>query len=176
LPSRIQASAPFPGADEHNHFFAPITSCGRQYRPWPIFGWRNFPLPWPLIICVIAALVVSACGVDVSALRINARMRLGFLALAASRIIGVALMIYLTWDPVGAHEVGRFHGRYFLPFLPFAMVSIANETLKNIWRCWPAAFITCLLSNLFALGLLARARLFFPKSRGCRNGEFPASK
>lgn len=124
------------------------------------FGWRNFPLPWPLIICVIAALVVSACGVDVSALRINARMRLGFLALAASGIIGVALVIYLTWDPVGAHEVGGFHGRYFLPFLPFAMVSIANGTLKNIWWCWPVAFTSYLLSNLVALGLLARATFF----------------
>ena len=80
-----------------------------------------------------------------------------FLALVAIGIIGVALVIYLTWDPVGADEVGGFHGRYFLPFLPFAMVSIANGTLKNIRWCWPVAFITCLLSNLVALGLLARA-------------------
>ncbi len=121
------------------------------------FGWRNFPLPWPLIILVTAALLVSACAVDVSALRINSRMRLSFLALAAIGIIGVALVIYLTWDPVGANEVGGFHGRYFLPFLPFAMVSIANGALKNIRWCWPVAFISCLLSNVIALGLLARA-------------------
>ena len=121
------------------------------------FGWRNFPLPWPLIIVVTAALLLSACAVDVSALRINLRIRLGFLALAAIGIIGVALVIYLTWDPVGANEVGGFHGRYFLPFLPFAMVSLANATLKNIRWCWPIAFITCLLSNLVALGLLAHA-------------------
>ncbi len=122
------------------------------------FGWRNFPLPWPVIIFVSAALLVSASAVDASALRINSRMRLGFLALAAIGIIGVAMVIYLTWDPVGANEVGGFHGRYFLPFLPFAVISIANGTLKNIWWCWPVALITCLLlSNLVALGLLARA-------------------
>jgi uncharacterized membrane protein len=121
------------------------------------FGWRNFPLPWPLIILVATALLVSACAVDISALRINSRIRLGFLALAAAGMIGVALVIYLTWNPVGANEVGGFHGRYFLPFLPFAMVSIANGSLKNIRWCWPLAFITCLLSNLVALGLLARA-------------------
>jgi len=84
-------------------------------------------------------------------------MRLCFLALAAIGIIGAALVIYLTWDPVGANEVRGFHGPYFLPFVPFAMVSIANATLKKIWWCWPVAFITCLLSNLVALGLLARA-------------------
>jgi uncharacterized membrane protein len=121
------------------------------------FGWRNFPLPWPLIILVTATLLVSACAVEISALRISSRMRLSFLALVAIGIIGVALVIYLTWDPIGADEVGGFHGRYFLPFLPFAMVSIANGTLKNIRWCWPVAFITCLLSNLVALGLLARA-------------------
>jgi uncharacterized membrane protein len=121
------------------------------------FGWRNFPLPWPLIIVVAAALLVSACAVDVPALRINLTMRLCFLALATVGIIGVALVIYLTWDAVGANDVGGLHGRYFLPFLPFAMVSIANGILKNIRWCWPVAFITCLLSNLIALGLLAGA-------------------
>jgi uncharacterized membrane protein len=121
------------------------------------FGWRNFPLPWPLILLVTAALLVSACAVDISALRINSRMRLCFLALAAIGIIGVALVIYLTWDPVGADEVGGFHGRYFLPFLPFAMISMANGVLKNIRWCWPVAFVTCVLSNLVALGLLVRA-------------------
>jgi uncharacterized membrane protein len=79
------------------------------------FGWRNFPLPWPLIILVTAALLVSACAVEISVLRINSRMRLSFLALVAIGIIGVALVIYLTWDPVGADEVGGFHGRYFCP-------------------------------------------------------------
>jgi len=121
------------------------------------FGWRNFPLPWPLIVLVTAALLVSACAVDISALRINSRMRLCFLALAAIGIIGVALVIYLTWDPVGADEVAGFHGRYFLPFLPFAMISMANGILKNIRWCWPVAFVTCVLSNLVALGLLVRA-------------------
>jgi uncharacterized membrane protein len=120
-------------------------------------GWRNFPLPWPLIVPITAALLVSACEMDVSALRINLRIRLCFLALAAIGIIAVALVIYLTWDPVGANEVEGFHGRYFLPFLPFAMISMANGTLKNIRWCWPVAFVTCVLSNLVALGLLARA-------------------
>ena len=121
------------------------------------FGWLNFPLPWPLIVLVTTALLVSACAVDVSALRINPRMRLCFLALAAIGITGVALVIYLTWDPVRADEVIGFQGRYFLPFVPFAMVSIANGTLKNIRWCWHVAFIICLSSNLVALGLLARA-------------------
>jgi uncharacterized membrane protein len=121
------------------------------------FGWRNLPLPWPLIVLVTAALLTSACVVDISALRINSRMRLYFLALAAIGIIGVALVIYLTWDPLGADEVGGFHGRYFLPFLPFAMISMANEILKDIRWCWPVAFVICLSSNLVALGLLVRA-------------------
>jgi uncharacterized membrane protein len=48
------------------------------------FGWRNFPLPWPLVILITAALLVSACAVDVSALKINSRMRLGFWRLPLS--------------------------------------------------------------------------------------------
>lgn len=153
----LQSPAHFFGV-LHHEFISRGPAHARELFGY--FGWTNFPLPWSLIALFAAALLISACAVDVSALRINWGLRVFFLGLAAVGITGVALVIYLTWDPVGSNDVGGFQGRYFLPFLPFLMVSVANGTMTNIPWCRPAAFIICLFGNLVALGLLAHATFF----------------
>ncbi len=87
-------------------------------------------------------------------------MRLFFLAIALAGLISANLIIYLTWNEIGAAEVAGFQGRYLLPFLPFALIGMANGALRKFWWLPGAAIVACLLSNLFALGLLARATFY----------------
>ena len=97
------------------------------------FGWQNFPLPWLLIIVVAVMLLVCTCTVDTAALRLTWRMRLFFLAIALAGLISANLIIYLTWNEIGAAEVAGFQGRYLLPFLPFALIGMANGALRKFW-------------------------------------------
>jgi uncharacterized membrane protein len=123
------------------------------------FGWRNFPLPWPLIAIVVIALMVCACGCDPAALKLTWKTRIFFFAIAAGGFISAALMIYLMWNGPGSEEVEGFHGRYFLPFLPFALIGVANDKLKARWLTLiaVAALVT---ANLIAIALLFRATFF----------------
>lgn len=121
------------------------------------FAWRNFPLPWPLIIALTVAIGISICSFEPSALELSWRVRIFFLTLATAGLVAVALFIYLMWDGVGFHEIAGFHGRYFLPFLPFVFVALANDSLKKMSSLPIVAIVICLAGNLLALALLARA-------------------
>src|SRR6266567_6501502 len=121
------------------------------------FGWRNFPLPLSLIIVLSVAIAISVCSFEPSALELTWRVRIFFLTLAAAGLVAVALFIYLMWNAVGVHEIAGFHGRYFLPFLPFALIALANDSFKKMSSLPIVAIVICLVANLLALGLLARA-------------------
>lgn len=123
------------------------------------FCWRNFPLPWPLIVIVIAAIVLCVCSCDTAALKVTAASRIYFSVLAALGSIAAALMIYLMWNAPGREEVEGFHGRYLLPFLPLLFIALANHALKSRWIV-PAASVGAALANIAALFLLARATFF----------------
>lgn len=123
------------------------------------FGWRNFPLPWPFIAIVLGALAICASACDPGALKLTWKTRAFFLAIALAGFVAAALMIYLMWNAPGSEEVEGFHGRYFLPFLPFALIAIANDKLKITWLV-RAAFASSVAVNLIAIGLLFRATFF----------------
>ena len=124
------------------------------------FGWRNFPLPWPLIIALTVAITISVCSFEPSAPTLSWRVRIFFLTLAAAGLVATALFIYLMWNQIGIHQIAGFHGRYFLPFLPFALIALANDSLKKISSIPMVAIVICLAANIVALGLLARATFF----------------
>ena len=75
-------------------------------------------------------------------------------------MLAAALFIYLMWNEIGIHQIAGFHGRYFLPFLPFALIALANDSLKKMSSIPMVAIVICLAANLVALGLLARATFF----------------
>lgn len=120
-------------------------------------GWRNFPLPWPLIIALTVAITISVCSFEPSAPTLSWRVRIFFLTLAAAGLVATALFIYLMWNEIGIHQVAGFHGRYFLPFLPFVLIALANDSLKKMSSIPMVATVICLAANIVALGLLARA-------------------
>src|SRR3954447_18005585 len=74
------------------------------------FGWRNFPLPWPLIIALTVAVGTSICSFEPSALNLGWRVRIFFLPLAGAGLIAAALFIYLTWNEIGIRQIVGFHG------------------------------------------------------------------
>ena len=123
------------------------------------FGWRNFPLPRSLIGVAVIALIISLCACDSAAIRISRPVRAFFLGLAVSGVLATAFIVYLMWNAPGSNEIAGLQGRYFLPFLPFAMIAAANGKLKRGWFV-TAAIGVLIVTNLIALALLARATYF----------------
>ena len=92
-----------------------------------VLGWLDTWLSkWFYILAIVIGVIVFVC----SAVLDETRMRIGFrLSLFASSLLAAALVfgaLYLTWTPVGAARVEGVQGRYFIPVLLMAGLSISG--------------------------------------------------
>ncbi len=122
-----------------------------------VFGWLNFPLPWFLVLGFLLLLALGVCLLEPGTLRLSWPMRALFFATALAGFVAAEFAIYSMWNAVGAPRVQGFQGRYFLPLLPFLLISLANDWLRRVPRMLEALLAGALLLDLLALGWLAHA-------------------
>ncbi len=145
------------------HFAMAIASdvsvAGMQHlkEAMGVFAWLNFPLPWPLLAPVICALIASVCLTQPATANLTWQIRVLFTAICLLTFVAAEFAIYAMWNAVGSDRVEGFQGRYMLPFVPFLMFALSNSLLARHRQIAIAALAACILANLVAIVLLARA-------------------
>jgi uncharacterized membrane protein len=90
------------------------------------FGWLDAPLPnfaiYAGALFLLAAFIVSAFGPP----ELPRRKNIAPIISATICAMGISLAQYVTWTKVGAPDVEGIAGRYLLPLLPFAGISISS--------------------------------------------------
>jgi len=112
------------------------------------FGWNAILLP--LIAYPLAALMLGAALLSGSGIRASLGQRLWWLAVAAGVALLIEIAMYLTATPLGADYVQGTQGRYFLPLLPLALLTLSPD---RGWRSAPLIFAgSALLLLAIAMG------------------------
>lgn len=95
------------------------------------FGWLDTAVPPSLLILVWAALLLAIVNDSRGPVRkVGGWLRLAIGAGIVIAVVGIMLALYIIWTPtkpdgVGSPIVIGVQGRYFIPFLPFAMMAVS---------------------------------------------------
>ncbi len=122
-----------------------------------VLGWLNFPLPLWLVIGFTLGLCATTCAVDIRGLRLTARWRIACFSLAAVGLFSTVMLIYLSWNRVGAPTIEGWQGRYLLPLLPLFLLALANGVGRRVSWLPRAALGLAITGNVIVILLLAQA-------------------
>jgi uncharacterized membrane protein len=125
-----------------------------------LLGWNFVGMPVYLVVAsAIILLLVSLYSVQDK----NPNKHQSYVLLTAGiiTVIGVFLVLYMTFNPVGASKVGGVQGRYFLPALPFVLVGLgrilplelrASEAVMRRFCSWSSVIILALAITYYFIG------------------------
>jgi uncharacterized membrane protein len=95
-------------------------------------SWLELVIPSRYIgVIAWGALVISLFD-GTSGKSLSLKFRLLNLALAVSMALVVVLLLYLSWNPVGATVFDGFTGRYAIPMVPMFMLLFYNRRLGEL--------------------------------------------
>jgi uncharacterized membrane protein len=117
------------------------------------FGWEKNYLPWPLIGALLIGLLLLTSAVPGGNAAFNWAQRGLLLTCAAVMTVGLAMVMYLLWNPVGADFIHNLGGKYFIPIVPVAFLSFVNSSLAR-WRVpvETAFFALLVFANCWMVG------------------------
>lgn len=117
------------------------------------FGWEKNYLPWPLIAALLIGLLALTGTVPDGAAVFDCTQRGLLLGCATAMTVGLAIIMYLLWNPVGAPFIHNLGGKYFIPIIPVALLAFVNGNFVR-WRVpMETAFLALLVcSNLWMIG------------------------
>ncbi|RMH93342.1 DUF2142 domain-containing protein [Lysobacter pythonis] len=91
-----------------------------------ILGWLDTPLPKGAYILAGGLLFISLISDMMGPARIDSSAKLVLGLVFLSYVVGVMLMLWVAWTPVGSKVIEGVQGRYFLPLLPVMGVVLAG--------------------------------------------------
>jgi len=85
-----------------------------------LLGCADTFLPyWAYPVAEISVLVLAVFGrTDTDERPLTPKVRGGWMTLALAGWLGVYVLLFLTFNPVGAEAILGMHGRYLIPFMP----------------------------------------------------------
>jgi uncharacterized membrane protein len=98
-------------------------------------AWLNLELPMAVYIGYLA-LLIAVPLLSVGRARLTTGGRLALLAAAFSLHAFVHAMIYQIATPTGESRVLGLQGRYYLPYLPAALLALCGRVLPRWRRVW----------------------------------------
>lgn len=90
-------------------------------------GWLDTPLPDWFIIFAFTAIGIIALGGGNKEISIPLRRKFILLVCAATIIISLSTLLYLSWTPVGSPIISGLQGRYFIPVAPVVFTLFYNR-------------------------------------------------
>jgi uncharacterized membrane protein len=136
--------------------FVRIAAVHYVHHAWQYFthligrlGWLDIGLP--RIVYVAYAILLLYVALSVS-LRIGVIERVTLAIVFTATLLVLALSQYLVWSPVGGVDIEGLQGRYFLPIVPLALLTISARCLR--WTRWAVCLVT-IPGNTVALYIVA---------------------
>lgn len=93
------------------------------------FGWNTILMPLPLYALAVLILGLALVTAPRGGPAPRLWQRAWWLAIAAGLVALVETALYLTGTPLGADYIQGTQGRYFLPFLPLALLALRVAAL-----------------------------------------------
>ena len=92
-------------------------------------GWLDISLPVTIVMALALLLLISIIQKEgeMKAIKVSMRMYMIIRVLLITFLTMVVL--FLDWTPLGATQIEGLQGRYFLPFLPLALLVFQNKNL-----------------------------------------------
>lgn len=115
-----------------------------------LLGWNFVGLPAYLVVIAVMILVLTALY---SAQDKNPNKHQSYVLLTAGimTVIGVFLVLYMTFNPVGAPKIGGIQGRYFLPALPFLLIGLGKLMPLEVKASETTMRYFCVVSSIIVL-------------------------
>lgn len=95
-----------------------------------LLGWLNIVLPWWVLLGYKFALPLAFLDEKKSE-QFSFQTRLFFIILGCVEVLVIALLIYISWNPVGSAGVDGLQGRYYIPLLPLLFLPFYSERFQT---------------------------------------------
>ncbi len=99
------------------------------------FGWEKNYLPTPLIFGLLLS-VGSTAVFEKSPYQFSWFHRVIFVGIGLIMMLGLAMVMYLQWCPVGADRITNLSGRYFIPIFPLFFLALKNDRFHFRKETW----------------------------------------
>lgn len=118
-------------------------------------GWLDTPLPAFLIWSYIAVLgIVALAGSNINVALTGIQKAVAFSIFSLNSLLMFILM-YLSWNPVGALVIEGIQGRYFLPLAPLFFLLLSNPKVRlNMKNLAPAIPLYTLFSATLTVAVI----------------------
>lgn len=92
-----------------------------------VLGWLDAPFPG-IYYCIAYAILITGFAIQFKPGKQNGSLlKIGLLSAAFFTLISILTAQYVTWTPLGAHELGAMQGRYLLPIFPFVALALSGS-------------------------------------------------
>ena len=143
------------------HFLGVITKDLRRHCWWYLEGTIAHlglsEVTLPLVITWLELLMLVWVGIS-NGLAIDVRTRVLMIAIFIVTSIGVMLSQYLIWSAICGDAIEGVQGRYFLPVLPLALLSMRIPAVR---RAPPMALVVAVAAVANTIALFALVRRYW---------------
>jgi uncharacterized membrane protein len=124
-----------------------------------VFAWLNVGPSRITLVCVALALALLLLSGDSESRGLGASRRLWYLGLVAVICVGMTILFYLIWTPLGARSAEGIQGRYLLPMLPLGLAATvpAMRVLPQRFADRHAIVLLMALGNVSSLAMIVHA-------------------
>lgn len=115
-----------------------------------LLSWLDLRLPSFLIVSYLSLLLLNPLFSETDEVGLLARQRTLFIFLFASNVFVISLMLYLTWNQVGATLIDGIQGRYFIPIalLLFSSLQARSSFGSKVSKIRPLIFPSFAIMSL----------------------------
>lgn len=123
-------------------------------------GWfqQGIEASWMLTVAFLALLLVSALSTPEDSATVKISHKVFFLALCLIAWVGVHLSMLIGWTFNTSPIIEGVQGRYIIPLLPLALLSLRNRTMvfkRNV--TWALMFGMLLLNSIYMIQVFSIA-------------------